>query len=143
MTKKHIKKTPTKKKKQSKKRLFFSPLYLLLFINIILLFMSIFLYLQNNTLKEQNNIYKQNIKLLKQKQTSLYNLQKEQQQKEKLEQKHLYEEKTEALEIEYTNHIDTVPHITPKQKKEKFIFQEIIDDTKEVKKTTNQKIKTA
>ena len=131
MKKKSIRKPPKKNqsiKKETYKFKLFALSNILVFITILILGIVSFIYLQNNSTQDLNNL-----NLLKEK-TKLTSLQKKKEIKDKYLQDNLtFEEKTKALEIEYTNNIDNEIYIKKPTKqinyaKQKFIFDEEIEE---------------
>jgi len=125
-----------KRKKSSKSKNFFTFYNILLLINIILLLGAYYLYTQNKLLNKQLIQSKQTIEILQTKNKQL------QKQKKQLTLKYLYEEKTKALEIEYTSHI-SVNH-KKKQKitsKYNFSYKDTFEEPKKIiQKQSNKNI---
>ena len=116
--KKHTHKKPPKKLKQPNKKNYNSKIFalsnILVLITIALLGISVFLYLPSN------DLLKEDVKIQK----------KEKKKKIYPKETMTFEEKTKALEIEYTNNIDNEVYIEkPTKEKEKFVFDEEVDET--------------
>jgi len=132
---KKLKKTPKipkKIKKTNKNIVNFTNI--LLIINILLFSITIYLYLENQQLKENTKLYNTKIAQMSNKNKKL------QQTTKRLEQKYLYEEKTKALDIDYTSHIDSTTYI--KKKKYTFNYDENDIQSKKIEHTVHKAKKT-
>ncbi|MEA3290518.1 MAG: divergent polysaccharide deacetylase family protein [Campylobacterota bacterium] len=127
MNKKNTKKTSQKKQNKTKLKIF-SLSYILVFITSLALGSSIYFYLQNSNLKEQNENVKKQL-LLTQKEKKEY-----QDKRAKY-----FEEKTKALDIEYTNNIENSLYTDEIKKKDDYKF--VYDDLEDKKTELTQEIK--